>query len=138
MNQRTESFSWHRLGGLAGALLAGIVLLGLVLPGCQGRTRPVPINGKLVRKGIGVPNLILTFHPQEDRNKDCTVNPVSDTDGEFHCACVPGFYKVTVAPGPAGDVAPIPNNFQSLITTPWGVNVSDADNPKIVLTIADR
>ena len=126
--------------------------LGLVFLGCkEAPPVPVAIKGKAQYEGgKPVADMILTFHPQDESNKNTRPVQVTDKNGDFSLSCVKGRYKVTLAAipkgttgsgGPGGYV-PGPeysSNINSIYRdpekTPWLIDVPDAGKDNIVLTV---
>jgi hypothetical protein len=141
--------------------LAGLILvLGLLASGC-GRDSSadlVEVKGSVTYpSGKPVRSVVLTFHPQEEKNQRNRPSVVSGyKDGTFVCRCLPGRYKVTAAlpivangdpqtaspetPAPPSSAFPgaprsIPNEYQSIRGTPWVLEVppEGKDNVSFVL-----
>jgi hypothetical protein len=145
--------------GTNGAVGRGVVLLGLlVLAGGCGKKpapAPVPFVGQVLtteKKPVG--GLVLTLHPGEERNRSNQPS-VFLKEGRFEGTCLPGRYKVTLAPlpaqggaGPAGGEdatagkAPgtstmpnVPAKYRDAQHSPWEVTIPDEGKKDLVLTL---
>jgi hypothetical protein len=74
------------------AALAGVLLLALT--GCTKPPEPVTVRGKVVQNKKAKGGVLVTFWPQDSRQKMASV--VADDQGQFELQCVPGKYKVTI------------------------------------------
>src|SRR5262245_37545142 len=72
--------------------LAGFLLLALA--GCSKPPDPVTVRGKVVQNKKAKGGVLVTFWPQDTRQKMATA--VADDQGQFEIQCVPGKYKVTI------------------------------------------
>jgi hypothetical protein len=101
-------------------------------------------------------HLLLTLHPQEDRNRTCTPSAlVESKDGSFQLTeCLPGRYKAALAatgvqkgeadrPGPgsrptrAGS-ASLPKAYLDAQSSPWEVTVPEGGMDDLILTVSSR
>jgi hypothetical protein len=139
------------------ALALGL-LACLLLAGCAKAPppSPVPVKGRILRGGKPLTHMVVTFHPREDQIKNN--RPIATLDqktGQFHLECLPGTYKITVAPiplqqaaSPAGDaddhtgqqpanVDPrlIPSRYRDAESSPWTVTVAPGNTDEVVLTV---
>jgi hypothetical protein len=137
---------------------AGLGLLAcLLLAGCTKPPPPafVTVKGRLLRSGKPLTQMVVTFHPREDQNKNNRpIAAVDSKTGQFELQCLPGKYKVTVAPiplqqaaAPAGDdgnagqqptnVDPrlIPSRYRDAESSPWEITVAPGNSDEIVLTV---
>jgi hypothetical protein len=73
-------------------LLAGALLLAP--GGCSKAPDPVTVRGKVVQNKKAKSGVLVTFWPEDSRQKMASV--VADDEGQFEIQCVPGKYKVTV------------------------------------------
>jgi hypothetical protein len=125
-------------------------LLGVMLLGCKQRPpAAVAIKGKAQYEGgKPVAEMILTFHPLDESNKNTRPVQVTDKQGNFSLTCVKGRYKVTLAAvpkgpaggGPSGGNVPGPdsdinNAYRDREKTPWLVDVPESGKENIVLTV---
>jgi hypothetical protein len=134
------------------------LLLVAFVAGCGGKPPPTPVafKGKLVASANRpLPQLVLTFHPQDETNKKGTVPSVATNgkDGTFEGTALPGRYKVTAAPVPLqGHATPtdsgptagpdskpasgtIPPAYRSAPESPWEVTIPEGGKNDIVLTL---
>jgi hypothetical protein len=127
-------------------------LLYFFLLGCKEASPvPVAVKGKAQYEGgKPVADMILTFHPQDESNKNTRPVQVTDKDGNFSLSCVKGRYKVTLAAVPKGTAGsggpggyvPGPeysSNINSLYRdpekTPWLIDVPETGKDNILLTL---
>jgi hypothetical protein len=136
---------WQRAAWLLTGLLACAFL------GCkEAPPVPVVIKGKAqYDDGKPVAEMILTFHPQDESNKNTRPVQVTDKEGKFSVSCVKGRYKVTLAPMPKGTAGggpggyvPGPDYSSSINSlyrdqerTPWLIDVPETGKDNIVLTL---
>lgn len=88
---------------------SSLCLLAAMMPwtgACStGKTSPaapVPVSGRVVAaSGKAVVNMLISFHGQAGPQAGNRYSDVLDKDGRFKVNCVPGQYKVTLAPIPA-------------------------------------
>ena len=141
----------RRLGTCCLLVLAGLIALG-ELTGCAGKPPPppVPVKGKLTRKGQGVGGMVVAFYPNNaSLGGPITANTADD--GGFQLECQAGGYRILVgplpvnsgpAPGAGGGLegAPSPNpsqdvpeKYRHLLGTPLRVNVPDNGMDDLVL-----
>src|SRR6266851_2378267 len=90
-------------------VFAVAMLAGLLVTGCaQPPAAPVAVKGRATRAdGKPITRMVITFNPREDQNKKNRPSAVLDAKGQFQLDCLPGRYKVTVAPIP-GQAAAAP------------------------------
>ena len=143
-----------RMAGFkAGSL--GLAFLFL-LAGCKDKPpEPVSIKGKVqYEDGKPVSEMVLTFHPMDETNKNTRPVQVTDKKGNFSIPCVKGRYKVTLAAlpkGPAGGGAGGPsggftpgadsgpkNIYRDPQKTPWLIDVPEKGKVDIVLTVKNQ
>lgn len=140
----------------ARCLLSAACLLTVL--GCSkpDLPKPVQIAGTVkYANGKPVTGMVLTMHPQDDVNKgNLPIAVVNGPDGRFEVSCLPGSYKVTMAPipisaGSAGGVeappskAPDPGNdqakalksYRSPELSPWQITVLAAGNSEKALVV---
>jgi hypothetical protein len=121
--------------------LAMIALL-FVLSGCSKNSPPlVPVSGKVLSDGKGVPSVIVQFTPDPSKNpKGYTAQASTGADGSFTLktppygdGAQPGWYRVTVT-GYGGK-----QNFSSKYTqfnkTPLVVEVPQGGKSDVVLKV---
>jgi hypothetical protein len=83
-------------------VLAGVLVVALA--GCGKPPDPVTVRGKVVQNKKTKGGVLVTFWPQDSRQKMATV--VADDQGQFELQCVPGKYKVTIiAPSQGAEAA---------------------------------
>jgi hypothetical protein len=168
MNQTISFFILHpssfQLEALVRAPLLSALTFSLFLTGCQKTATPlpgpVPVKGRVqTTDGKPVKQVVLVFHAQDDATKGQVQSAVTDgKDGTFSLSCIPGSYRVAVAPlsrhghaDPAAGKAEapdkveargkeqagteIPRQYQSAETTPWTVQVFESGRDDVVLTL---
>jgi hypothetical protein len=137
----------------------GLGLLGwLLLAGCTKPPPPAPVEvkGRLLRGGKPLTHMVVTLHPREDQNKNNRpIAAVDPKSGQFQLQCVPGRYKVTVAPIPVQQVATpaggddgnagqqpasvdprlVPSRYRDAESSPWEITVATGNSDEIVLTV---
>jgi hypothetical protein len=84
---------------------AALACLALALPACRPAAvpQPVSVGGRVLSQGRGVPSAAVVFWPEDDQGR--VADAVTNSQGDFQVTCLPGAYKVTVAPFDAGTVA---------------------------------
>lgn len=136
-----------------------VVLLlaaGILAAGCGKKPQPakVTVKGKVVYTGgKPVTDLVLTFYPQEDANKQNIPTALLGKEGTFRFDCLPGRYKATVAPiarqghapgggapGPGAGGTPklptgIPQKYLSSTGSPWDVDIPAEGKQDVELTL---
>ena len=116
--------------------------------------KPVPVSGKVVRDGKGMPGMRVVFWPREPNL--LRVEAASGPGGEFSLECPPGTYLVTVNPGGNGPPIPdsgmpttpesnrpnrtekaisVPDRFQERKTTPLNIEVPAEGKNDVLLDI---
>jgi hypothetical protein len=120
-----------------------MVLLGLLLAGCGGKTlTPAKVSGQVLGKNKQpLAKVIVKFHPLEETNKSNAPSAVTDEKGHFTLEGLPGRYKVTIFSVPLGrgqgspDTGSLPGaeksegpfrqygKYENLDLTPWEVQV---------------
>jgi hypothetical protein len=93
----------HALWHCRTCLGVGLMGLCVVLAGCRKPPPvPVPVKGRVQGPpGQSVNGLLLTFYPDDESNKKGRLlSKVLDEEGRFEGECLPGRYKVTLAPVP--------------------------------------
>ncbi len=127
--------------------------------GCRKKPAvPVAVKGKVERAdGQPIKDLTITFHPADESNKHGRLMTlVLKGDGQFAGECLPGRYRVTLAPvvrgtgvggpligggaggkGPGGLSLSFPLGYLKPDTTPWdNVVVPAGGADALVLTMA--
>jgi hypothetical protein len=127
-------------------LLVGLLIVWTVA-GC-GKSPPaaVAVKGRVSRAdGKPVTNMLVTFTPRDEQNRATRPTALLDSNGRYEVKCVPGKYKVNLAPIPVqagggspagsgdgsvgkvptrGDLKPIPPKYRDAETSPWEVIVT--------------
>jgi len=137
------------------ALLVGAALALALASGCGEKPRsPVTVRGQVKREdGKPLPPISLAFHPQDRANRLMPTAVPDVKDGTFEVRCLPGKYKVTLAPlqaaeddparakdGKTGAPAPggnlrLPARYQSASDTDWAVEVPATGKDDLVLRL---
>jgi hypothetical protein len=133
-------------------MAAAMVLVG-ILAGCKDKSpEAASIKGKVqYADGKPVMEMVLTFHPLDETNKNTRPVLFTDKQGNFSGSGVKGRYKVTLAAlpkgsvgggagGPSGGFTPGPETgpktvYQDPQKTPWLVDVPETGKEDIVLTV---
>jgi hypothetical protein len=137
-------------------LTAGLIL-SLCLIGCGKKgPAPVAVKGQVqYADKKPVTNMVLTFHPLDDTNKNNSPLCLVEKEGQFQVNMLPGRYKVTLANiplgsgnGPAGgpDVGPgkgpagvaggnALKRYQDREQSPWEIVVPETGKEDLVLTV---
>ncbi len=124
---------------------------GLLAAGCKDKPpEAVSVKGKVqYQGGKPVVEMVLTFHPLDESNKNTRPVQITDKQGNFSIPCVKGRYKITMtappkghaggyAGGPSGGPVPGPENqsiYRDPEQTPWLVVVPENGKEDIVLTV---
>jgi len=138
------------------ALFGGLAVALLLASACSEKPlSPVTVKGQVKREdGKPLPPISLAFHPQERTNRRNMPTTIPDAkDGTFTVQCLPGKYKVTLAPlqsaedDPAaakggktgtpasGAALALPVRYQSASETEWSVEVPATGKDDLVLTV---
>jgi hypothetical protein len=128
---------------VAGCLLA-VLLAGSA--GCRGFTPPklVPVRGKVLSGNKPLAGVGIQFNPVDAKQKDNVANGMTDDKGEFTLTtyypkagqldgAAVGEYKVIIVPYPGG--ASVPEEYRDPDLTPWKVEIGEAGNQDLVLTV---
>jgi hypothetical protein len=134
-------------------LLVGLLTVG-ALAGCS-KTSPAPVavKGRVSRAdGKPVANMLVTFTPREEQNRATRPTALLDANGRYEVTCLPGKYKVNLAPIPVqagggnpagggdgnvgktptpGDLKPIPPKYRDVETSPWEVVVAPGQTEEV-------
>jgi hypothetical protein len=138
-----------------------LVLAAAPLAGCSKKVpelKAVPVRGHLLQAD-NTPYqkvMVLVFYPADESAGRTLPSPstsTSPTDGSFSVECVPGRFKVTLAPisssqgnpaggggGPAANAPKMEDigalkKYLSASTTPWEVTISDGGTENLELKI---
>ncbi len=134
--------------------LAAGLLACLLATGCNVAPVPIVVKGRVVRAdGKPLTHMIVVFHPRDDQSKARLPQAVLDEKtGEFLVECLPGKYKVTLAPihmrasggptsgDPGGATPPGTDTtgagkYGDVESSPWEVTVSPGNSDEMVLTV---
>jgi hypothetical protein len=137
-----------------------VFALLVIAAGCGGRREATPVNLEGVVKFEDqkpVPEMILNLHPQDAANQNNRPTDLVSKGGSFKMKCLPGKYKVTVAPIPkqggsaANNPAPAPGqpvvsgtlfpgdaDYRDTQKTPWIIDVPPDGQTDLVLTIKKK
>ncbi len=108
---------------------------------------PVEVSGRVVGKTIQGVQVVLTFHPKDERNKHIKLPTiVTEKTGQFKVQCPPGGFKITWAPiakrlgsaeGPSPGDTPKdeqrPDRYRNPESTPWDVVIPPEGKKDLVL-----
>jgi hypothetical protein len=137
-----RAFTWIWAVALISAAFAAAI------PGCSrakpAEAAPVAVSGRVVNSaGKPITGMLVSLHAQEGVHAGDRPSAPLDRDGRFSLTCIPGRYKVTLAPIPIhhgnaegnGELAApaakrpeppkggVPRRYSDAQSSPWDVTI---------------